>query len=349
MNRRPLAGGLVALLLWPAAALPQTTAGRSPNVRPAWTLGAGAAALRIGHRFEFLAGGDELLNFPTLTLGIGLGRRLTGGLDFATNSEIIADRLGGNETQPWVGLALLRSPRAALDLTGAYNSPARSFDGAASGVLRLGALSLLGEVKAFQDAGGTGEAGAAGSVGAALAVTPRLDVSGDFGGLLTPDGGRSVWSAGLSILIPGSPHTLSLHATNGGATTLQGSTQRKVIGSESMRIGFVFTIPLGSARQWASIFRRNAAQTPEVPAGADALVHLRQIALEPVEIRVSAGQSVAWLNHDPLVHTITADDGSWESGNMAPGATFLRRFDRPGRYPYHCLPHPQMRGVIIVE
>jgi plastocyanin len=68
-----------------------------------------------------------------------------------------------------------------------------------------------------------------------------------------------------------------------------------------------------------------------------------------VEIRIRAGQSVAWLNHDPMVHTVTADDGSWDSGDIRPGGTFLHTFATPGRYPYHCRPHPQMRGVIIVE
>jgi plastocyanin len=169
------------------------------------------------------------------------------------------------------------------------------------------------------------------------------------GGLLSPEGGEAVWSAGIAMIIPGSPHTLSLHASNGGATTLQGAAQRKVLGTESSRYGFVFTIPLGSGRQWASIFRRSGSEAPAVPSGADTVVALRNVALDPAEIRIRAGQTVAWLNHDPLVHTITADDGSWDSGDIRPGGTFLRTFAAPGRYTYHCRPHPQMRGVIIVE
>ncbi|MGH7542680.1 MAG: plastocyanin/azurin family copper-binding protein [Gemmatimonadota bacterium] len=30
------------------------------------------------------------------------------------------------------------------------------------------------------------------------------------------------------------------------------------------------------------------------------------------------------------------------------GEGFSRRFDEPGRYPFHCTPHPFMKGVVIV-
>lgn len=345
-------GHLAVTLLWAGLAAPlaaQTTAGRSPNLRPAWTLDAGAAAIRIGHRFEFLAGGHELLNLPTLTLGVGLGRRLTTGLDFATNSEIVPDRLGGTEAQFWVAGTPLRSRQATVDLTGAYNTAARSFDAAITGTLRLGALSLLGEWRGHQDRFGSGEGGTAATVGSVLRLTPRLELSADLGAPLGASDTQSVWSAGIAMIIPGSPHTLSLQAGNAGATTLQGVSRRQVLGAGGVRWGFVFSIPLGSARQWGSIFSRRADQVPQAPEGAAAEVAMRQVALEPREIRIRAGQSVAWLNHDPLVHTVAADDGSWASGDIRPGATFVRQFPRPGRYRYHCEPHPQMRGVIIVE
>ncbi len=49
------------------------------------------------------------------------------------------------------------------------------------------------------------------------------------------------------------------------------------------------------------------------------------------------------------MHTVTADDGSWDSGDVQPGATWRRTFDRPGTYPYHCTPHPFMQAVVVVE
>jgi plastocyanin len=58
---------------------------------------------------------------------------------------------------------------------------------------------------------------------------------------------------------------------------------------------------------------------------------------------------VEWKNDDPLAHTVTADDGSWDSGLIQPGATWRRTFDRPGTYPFHCTPHPFMKGVVVVR
>lgn len=338
---------LLATATWPAAG--QSVAGRSPNLRPAWTLGAGQAALRIGHRFEVLSGGDELISIPTLSAAIGLGRRATAGIDFTSNSEVAPGHLGGNEAQFWVAHAPVRRSAFSLEITAGYNTAAQSLDGAVTTAIGTGRLALLAEIRAHQDALGLEQAGIGGTVGAVLALTPRLEIGGDVGGLLSPAGEGAVWSAGLGMIIPGSPHTLSLHATNSGAQTLQGASRSRVIGNGGLRYGFMFSIPLGSARRWASIFRQTTGTEASAPAGADALVDLRNVRLLPAEIRIRAGQTVGWLNHDPLVHTVSAEDGSWDSGNLAPGTSFLRRFDRPGRYRYHCRPHPQMRGVIVVE
>lgn len=335
-------------LALPTGADGQSALGRSPNLRPAWTLAPGAAALRIGHRFEFIAGGDQLLNLPTLTLGVGLPRGTAVGLDFTSNSEVVPAKTGGNETQFWLTTPLLRGGRAGADLTAAWNGAARSFDGALTAHVTAGRLRALGELRGFQDALGTSEAGAAWALGAVLRLTSHLELAADAGRFVEPDTLKTVWSAGTAIGIPGTPHTLSLHVTNGGATTLQGASRPKVIGTESLRYGFVFTIPLGSRRQWGRIFQADAAGDDPTLAGAAATVEIRMIALTPGEVRIRAGESVAWINRDPLVHTVTADDGSWDSGEIGQGKVFVRRFDRPGRYTYHCIPHPQMTGVVIV-
>lgn len=349
-GRRAVVGLSICLMAGatdPAEA--QSVLGHSPNTRPTYRLSAGQGALRIGHRFEFLGGGDELLNIPTLTLAFGLGKSLAAGLDFTSNSEIVPSQLGGNETQFWLGASLVRTSRAAVDVLAAYNTAAASADAGLTGRLTIGGLGLLAEMRGFSDALAGGSAGTAGTIGASLRLSPFLELAGDLGRMLSTDTLGTVWSAGIAMAIPGSPHTLSLTATNGGATTLQGVSRRKVLGTESVRYGFVFTLPLGSGRQWSRIFRRGDPAESTTPGGADAVVAIRQVALQPVETRIRVGQSVAWVNDDPVVHTVTAEDRSWDSGELAAGASFVRRFDRPGRYRYHCLPHPQMRGVIVVE
>ena len=352
----PLIGRSLTLILalavsaLPAAAGAQSTLGRSPNLRPEWTAPRGAVFV-FAHRFEFLAGGDEMLNVPTLTLGSSIARGLAIGLDFSSNSELVADRLGQNETQYWVSLALLRARFARLGATVAYNTAAGSMDGALTAAVRSRTATLMGEARLFGDALGTGEGGFATAIGAVVHLTPYLELSADVGQLVRPDTLGRAWSSGVAIAIPGTPHTLSIHASNGGALTLQSVSRPKELGPEPVRYGFTFTVPLGSGAQWGRVFRRSAA--PAHSAGvADsnvARVSIRAVAFTEREVRIRAGKTVEWTNYDPMVHTVTSDDGTWGSGFIAEGDRFSHTFATPGRYPYHCQPHPQMRGVVIVQ
>ena len=66
-------------------------------------------------------------------------------------------------------------------------------------------------------------------------------------------------------------------------------------------------------------------------------------------IRVKAGQAVSWTNRDAVPHTVTSDTGLWDSGDIAAGGTWTRRFTLPGTYAYHCGNHPAMTATIIVS
>lgn len=331
----------------------QSVLERSPNTAGVWTLESGRPVFVLAHRFEFLSGGDEMINFPTLSLAIGLPLGFTAGLDFTSNSEIVATRLAGNETQYWLKRAVQPTPSTVLAGIAAYNSAAASADGAISVRQRVGRLAVVGELRGYRRLFGSGEAGSAVTLGGIGWLTPYLTLAGDWGRVLGHDSLASVWSAGLGIAIPGTPHTFSLHAANSGASTLQGMVREKRIGPRSARYGFVFTVPLGSRSQWVRIFRPAAADRGVAPiAAADtavAVIEMHQVAFAPREVRIRAGQSVTWINRDPVVHTVTARDGRWGSGFLNEGDRFRQRFDRPGRYEYYCQPHPMMTGVVIVE
>ncbi|MDG7000536.1 MAG: cupredoxin domain-containing protein, partial [Nitrososphaerota archaeon] len=59
--------------------------------------------------------------------------------------------------------------------------------------------------------------------------------------------------------------------------------------------------------------------------------------------------TVTWINNDIAPHTVTADDGSFNSGNLNAGETWTHVFTTPGTYTYHCNYHPWMHGTIIVK
>lgn len=70
----------------------------------------------------------------------------------------------------------------------------------------------------------------------------------------------------------------------------------------------------------------------------------------PRESVVKVGTTVVWTNRgtNANVHTVTSDNGVFDSRDLAPGAVFKRRFDTAGEFRYHCTPHPWMTGVVRV-
>lgn len=84
-------------------------------------------------------------------------------------------------------------------------------------------------------------------------------------------------------------------------------------------------------------------------AGKTTSVTIKNIAFQPVRVEVGAGQTVTWRFEDSATpHTVTAADGSFDSGTKTSGR-FSHRFDKPGTYDYTCTIHPQqMRGTVVV-
>jgi plastocyanin len=68
----------------------------------------------------------------------------------------------------------------------------------------------------------------------------------------------------------------------------------------------------------------------------------------PPHMTVVAGDSVTWSNKDFNVHTVTARDGSFASGRLAPGLSFSHAFATVGQHPYVCTIHAFMAGEIDV-
>lgn len=88
-------------------------------------------------------------------------------------------------------------------------------------------------------------------------------------------------------------------------------------------------------------------------ADGEAFVIVRDSVFRPGVLRVPVGTTVVWQFEGRLGHTVTADDGRFDSGILPRGSQFRITFNEPGRYQYYCIPHGQpgghgMAGVIIV-
>jgi plastocyanin len=95
---------------------------------------------------------------------------------------------------------------------------------------------------------------------------------------------------------------------------------------------------------------RDAPRTAKPAASPQsAAVAIESFAFAPPTITAHVGQEITWQNHDPAEHTVTGENGSFDSGSMAQGGTFKTSFDSPGEYRYICKLHPGMKGKVVVK
>jgi plastocyanin len=98
--------------------------------------------------------------------------------------------------------------------------------------------------------------------------------------------------------------------------------------------------------------------TSSSPAGnkatgaAGKTVTISNFKFTPKNVTVKAGDMVTWTNKEGM-HTVTADDGSFQSPNLAANKSYSHTFTRAGTYRYYCSFHggaggADMSGVVTV-
>jgi plastocyanin len=88
---------------------------------------------------------------------------------------------------------------------------------------------------------------------------------------------------------------------------------------------------------------------PWAPHAAEWDVNIQHFAFSPQELEIDVGDTVIWTQRDFDGHTTTSDTGVWSSPLLSINQTFSHTFNEPGTFPYHCVPHPEMRGTIVVR
>jgi manganese oxidase len=115
----------------------------------------------------------------------------------------------------------------------------------------------------------------------------------------------------------------------------------------------VFRLLLALAGQYTG--GQTTANTAHLPVqSGHVMVSLSEKEYHPTTIVITVGATVTWVNHDPMVHTVTegqhasAATHGFNSGFLAPGQSWSYTFNTPGTYPYTCLIHPSMNGYVVV-
>jgi len=75
----------------------------------------------------------------------------------------------------------------------------------------------------------------------------------------------------------------------------------------------------------------------------------------PSPVNIAIGDTVKWVNDDTAAHTSTSGsaadgpDGNWDSSLVMVDKSFSHTFDEAGEFPYFCMVHPWMTGMVIVS
>src|SRR5215207_6735172 len=85
-----------------------------------------------------------------------------------------------------------------------------------------------------------------------------------------------------------------------------------------------------------------------VPIQHVASVAIADHYFDVADIAIEPGTTVLWVNEGKVPHTVTADDGSFDSGELYPGDSYIVTFLGSGRLSYHCQLHSEMVGSVTV-
>lgn len=117
-------------------------------------------------------------------------------------------------------------------------------------------------------------------------------------------------------------------------------------------IGYLVVLPNAAFAQTTT-----TTSGTSTPAGSAVSVSIVQGAVSPpsrgyspdnLTLVIGVNNTVTWTNNDSSIHTVTANDGSFDSGYLNPGDSFTHTFTTAGVYEYHCQLHPWMVGYVTV-
>ena len=263
-----LAAALVATAIAaPAGAQPAPA--RTPNLEGTWTTPGGTGFFAFLHRF-LIVGGTTVTNLPTFHLSGGLTSWLSAGAMYSSKTDAklgVFNELELFSAQRWLdeeaGAPLSLSVREALNVT--FMSP----DAELNLARRHGPLTLHGTARVLGRYQGGASPRVSTGLGASWVLNDFVRLAADaaypiYNPAPAPNGEPPVvWGAGLQMVVPNSPHTVSLQVSNAASASMHGAATA----SDSLRYGFDFTVPFQGPASWFA--KPRPAVAAAGAAGAD--------------------------------------------------------------------------------
>ena len=185
-----------------------------------------------------------------------------------------------------------------------------------------------------------------GGTGTCAGATGSGTVTGAAVYLGTYAGGWNALDGTLSCAVPATP---TATATLTPTATVTPTATATVTPTATMTATATATMTATATATMTATATATVTPTATMTSTGPAKVSIVNLAYSPSAITVPAGTTVMWTNMDPVSHTVTADDNSFNSGLIPPGQTYSHTFTTPGAVPYHCLVHPFMHGMIVVS
>jgi plastocyanin len=133
---------------------------------------------------------------------------------------------------------------------------------------------------------------------------------------------------------------------------------RIVVGKRKMMAAVVTAVVVTAvlatvvASAAADALGRSNEETDRAPIARVARVHvveMRGFEFVPARIPVAVGDTILWINHDPVPHTATARDSTWDSGRIEAGESVRMVVRREFKGEYFCVYHPVMTGSFQLD
>jgi len=108
--------------------------------------------------------------------------------------------------------------------------------------------------------------------------------------------------------------------------------------------------------EWCGLFTCAffACAIVAVKSFADGMPPVRTVVIDgtsfaPKTVTVKRGEPVLWINKDPFPHTVTADNGAFDSKTIEGGKSWEYIANTPGEFRYACTFHSTMTALLKVE
>jgi plastocyanin len=97
----------------------------------------------------------------------------------------------------------------------------------------------------------------------------------------------------------------------------------------------------------SSLMANKPLDTPKA-SETNVTVKIHNFKFTPAVLKIGVGETVKFINEDEEPHTVTAQDGTFDSKAMDTDQSWTHTFTQNGTFAYICAIHPFMKGTVNV-